>query len=320
LPGFDGGEAVPWRSAREDRDGARWDSRMTDIARKGYRRIATIRGIPVSVHWSVPVGGLLVLVVAQVDPTGWVYYLASYGLVVAIHELGHALAAASLGLRVYSIEVSGFGGVCRMERPQAVRHSVFVHMAGLLAQAALFLIAVACVAVLGTPSGNLGKALWITCTYINGVLAAINLFPHREAGAGLASDGAVLWQLYLHAFRGHPHPHPPIAPTAAAPVFPPETRLVDRPGFVPAGYVHGIEVLNDTTTPMDFVVACFEKHLGLSREEAIGRMVAIHNAGGMLIPFDTERAAREAAEAMSADARAGGHAFTCRYAGYSSLP
>jgi hypothetical protein len=39
-------------------------------------------------------------------------------------------------------------------------------------------------------------------------------------------------------------------------VLPPETSLLDTPEFVPPGFVHGIEVLNDDKTPMDFVITC----------------------------------------------------------------
>lgn len=295
---------------------------MTASQRKGYLKIAAIRGVPVSVHWSVPIGAVLVVLVGRVDPNGWIYYVVAYGMLVAIHELGHALAAASLGLRVFSVEISGLGGICRMQRPQLVWQSVLVHSAGLLAQAAIFLLAVAYIAVFGMPAGSLGKAVLIALTYVNAVLALLNLIPYRDLGSGFSSDGAVLWQLYLHAFRGHPHPHPPldVAPPDKSPVFPPEARLVDIPEFVPAGYVHGIEIHNDATTPMEFVVTCFVKHLGLTREEAISKMVAIHNAGGMLIAFETEAAAREVADAMSADASAEGHAFTCRYAGCRAQP
>lgn len=35
-----------------------------------------------------------------------------------------------------------------------------------------------------------------------------NTHPHRNARSGPATDGAVLWKLFLHVVRGHPHPHP----------------------------------------------------------------------------------------------------------------
>jgi len=97
-------------------------------------------------------------------------------------------------------------------------------------------------------------------------------------------------------------------------VFPPETRLLSKPGFRPDGFVCGIEVLNDQTTPMEFVVSVLSRHLEISRGEAIVKMLEIHNTGGLLIPFPSPQKARSAADAMAAEARAAGHSFVCRYA------
>jgi hypothetical protein len=42
---------------------------------------------------------------------------------------------------------------------------------------------------------------------------------------------------------------------AQSPVFPPETSLLQVEGFVPAGFLCGIEIMNDNLTPMAFVVS-----------------------------------------------------------------
>jgi hypothetical protein len=44
-------------------------------------------------------------------------------------------------------------------------------------------------------------------------------------------------------------------------------------------------------------------------------MLEIHNTGGVLIALPTAQEALQIAEAVSAEARAAGHRFTCRYAG-----
>jgi ATP-dependent Clp protease adapter protein ClpS len=215
------------------------------------------------------------------------------------------------------VEISGAGGLCRIERPHRVWHSVFVYTAGLLAQVVAFSITLAYVEAFGSPASPFAGAIVFTFTFFNVVLFAINLIPHRSARSGLATDGWVLWRLFLHVFREHPHPHPPLVATSAdqSPIFPRETRLLKRPGFRPPGFVHGIEVLNDGTTPMEFVVTALMTHLGLTRDQAIVKMLDIHNTGGMLIALSSEKEAQRIADAVSAEAQACGHSFVCRYAG-----
>jgi ATP-dependent Clp protease adapter protein ClpS len=283
---------------------------------RGYFKVKTIRGVPVFVHWSLPAGGILVSVFGHVDPKEWVYYCVAYTLLVIIHESGHVLAAHAHGLRVLSVEISGVGGLCHVERPRRISHSIFIYSAGLLAQAAAFFIALAYASIFDFSKSTFAEACIFTFTFVNLCLFVINLIPHRNARSGLATDGWVLWKLLLHVFRGRPHPHPPlvVAPFEQAPVFPPETRLLEKPGFRPPGFVHGIEILNDRTTPMEFVVSVLTGHLGLTREEAIVKMVEIHNNGGMLIALPSEERAKVVADTVSQEARSSGHSFICRYA------
>ena len=281
----------------------------------GYFKVGTVRGIPVYVHWSFPVGGVLVSLIAHVDPAQWVYFCVAYTVLILFHEGGHVAAARLLGLKVLSLEISGTGGQCRFERPRQVRHSVFVYSAGLLAQLVVFLLALAYIKVFDVPKSIAGLAIAITCTVVNAVLFVANLLPTKGTRA-LGTDGYVLWKLFLHVYRGHPHPHPPLVakPAGLTPVFSPDTRLMMKPGFMPTDFVHGIEILNDNTTPMDFVVATLVRHLGLSQDEAVVKMLDIHNNGGMLIAIPSRAQAHDIADAISAEARAAGHAFVCRYA------
>jgi hypothetical protein len=70
----------------------------------------------------------------------------------------------------------------------------------------------------------------------------------------------------------------------ASPILPPDMSLISNPDFVPPGFTHGIEILNDNTTPMNFVVAILSAHLGLSPLDSNDTMLAIHTRGGALIP------------------------------------
>jgi ATP-dependent Clp protease adapter protein ClpS len=282
----------------------------------GYLKVASIGGIPLFVHWSFPVGGVLVSLCGRLDPSQWIHYSISYTCLIIIHEAGHVVAARLLGLKVFAIDISGTGGLCRVERPRYLRHSVLIYSGGLIAQLGVFLATWVYVSLCGTPVSGLGRALVITLTVVNGVLFIINLIPQRGSQE-LVTDGYVLWKLLLHVVRGHPHPHPPLVATPAeqAPVFHPETRLLSKPGFRPRDFVCGIEVLNDRTTPMEFVVSVLSRHLEISRDEAIVIMLDIHNTGGLLIPLPSAQNGRRVADAIAAEARAAGHPLVCRYVG-----
>jgi ATP-dependent Clp protease adapter protein ClpS len=284
--------------------------------RPGYIKLAQVGGIELLVHWSLPTGGVLLGSLVHAEPRQWGYFCLAYLSLVIIHETGHLLATVALGLKVFSVEISGVGGLCRIEMPRRVRDSVVIFSAGLLAQAVVYFTTLAYVNAFGPPTNLIPSAFVVTFTYVNVVLFVINLIPQRNARSGLATDGAVLWGLFLHVLRGHPHPHQPVVakPTNQSPIFPEDTQLLTVPGFRPAGFVHGIEILNDRTTPMEFVVNCLTAHLGLTQKEAIVTMLNIHNTGGALIALSSAMDAQRIADTLSAEARAAGHSLVCRYA------
>ena len=269
------------------------------------------------VHWSLPAGGMIVSLFARIHPRDWIYYCIAFTLLLIVHELGHVAAAAFFRLKVMAVEISGAGGLCHVERPSRLSQFIVVYSAGLLAQAAAFAIAFTYLRRFGFPQNKFAVACLFMFVVVNLIVFVINLIPQRNKRSGLGTDGWVLWKLFLHVFRGHPHPFPPlvVAPPDQAPVFPPETRLLDKPGFRPAGFVHGIEILNDRTTPMEFVISVLTTHLGLNREQAIVKMLEIHNNGGAIIALPSQTRARAVADAISEDARSSGHSFVCRYAG-----
>lgn len=289
--------------------------------RKGHFKVAEIRGTSVWVHWSLPVGGGAVALLGHVDPREWLFYCLAFTALIAVHEAGHVIAALAQGLRVFEVEISGLGGRCRFEHPHRIGQSFLVYAGGLLAQLALLLPTLAYVVSRnGFPPDSLGRAFSITFTFVNVVVLILNLIPMQVDRTGLDTDGSKLWRLFLHVFKGHPHPDPLVqfTPPEQAPVFPPEASLLEMPDFRQPGFVHGIEVFNDKTTPMEFVVDVFQRHLGLTLDQAVHVMLDIHNKGGALIPLSTQQEAARVAEAMSVDARAAGHAFRCRYV--DSLP
>jgi ATP-dependent Clp protease adapter protein ClpS len=98
----------------------------------------------------------------------------------------------------------------------------------------------------------------------------------------------------------------------ASRVLPSDTALTAIPEFVPPGFTQGIELLNDDTTPMEFVVAALGAHLGLSREDSTHTMLAIHERGGALIPTPSLAEAQRIAGLITAEAAKNSHPLICR--------
>ena len=262
-------------------------------------------------HWSFPVGGLLISAYAGFNIWEAAFFGLGYVLLIAIHEAGHAAAARQLGLKVFAIYISGAGGECQSEPPQTVRGAFFLWSAGLIAQTALLLGSVFYMQIVGQPTSQLARCLLLSFTVVNVILLFINLVPEKSGG-GLPTDGYVLWKLLLHVFGNKPNPVRYVVAPDKAPVFPPDTRLLTIKELVPQGFLAGIEILNDKTTPMEFVVTTLMRHLDLDRDRALSLMLAIHNKGGALVPLPSIQRAESVAAAIIADASASGHNFICR--------
>jgi ATP-dependent Clp protease adapter protein ClpS len=101
-------------------------------------------------------------------------------------------------------------------------------------------------------------------------------------------------------------------------VLPPETSLLSIPELVPANFRCGVEVLNDNSTPMAFVVEILQGQLKLAYAEAIAAMLDIHKRGGRLFPTANPTDARRIAETISAASSARGHSLVCRAVGAGS--
>jgi ATP-dependent Clp protease adapter protein ClpS len=95
-------------------------------------------------------------------------------------------------------------------------------------------------------------------------------------------------------------------------LLPPETSLLTLPKLVPAGFEQGVEILNDNTTPMEFVVAELGTHFELSHQESTRIMLNIHTRGGALLPMPSMEAAEKAAAGITAAAKKQNYALVCR--------
>jgi ATP-dependent Clp protease adapter protein ClpS len=99
---------------------------------------------------------------------------------------------------------------------------------------------------------------------------------------------------------------------AQSPMLPPDTSLVTLPDFVPPGFTHGIEILNDEATPMQFVVSILCAEVGLGLEDSTRTMVAIHTRGGALLSTPSPAEAERLAGRVAAEAARLGYPLVCR--------
>ena len=274
-----------------------------------FTRLVSVGGVPIFVHWSFLFSGALVAALAGADIAVFAVYCAAYCGLFALHEGAHALAARRLGLRVHGIVLMSNGGRCVVQAPRSVGATAQVYVAGIAVQALVLLATLAVVALLGEPDTRAGAAVVLTFTWVNAVLILVNLLPGRSSD-GLPTDGAVLWGLFRHVRHGEPHPL--AAHHAASPVFDPSTSLLAIEGMKPDGFVTGIELLNDDTSPMELVVEMLERFAGLDLEAATAAMMTIHRTGGLLLPLPDLAVAQLAAESITREARARGHALVCR--------
>ena len=95
-------------------------------------------------------------------------------------------------------------------------------------------------------------------------------------------------------------------------LLPPETSLLKLDGFSPPGFSHGLEILNDDGTPMQFVVEMLSTHVGLSYHDAIRTMLHIHKRGGALLPIASATEAQRIATEIAAEATRQKHPLVCR--------
>lgn len=281
--------------------------------RSGYIKVAKLWGAPVEVLWWLPVIGILLCFVGDPHFRKYGYYCLALIFLVVVHELGHAAMTRLFGLQVIRIDISGLTGRCYIELPKQVRQSALIWSAGLMAQLAVLLLTWVYVMAFGHPKSVSGHAIVQIFINMNIIIFLVNLTPYRFQD-GDASDGKVLWDLYRHVYHGHPLPSVVVKALEESPIFPPEQRLLSLPQFRTRDFEHGVEILNDQTTMMQFVLDVLSRHLNLNGEVAIQKMLEIHNRGGVLIPLPTPDEARNAATAITADARAAGCSLICRYA------
>ena len=166
----------------------------------GSITMAKFHGVPIYLHWSFPAGAFMPLVFARFEIIASLYLIAGYVFLVAMHEIGHLLAARMVNHRVVCIQISGAGGRCWTEAPRTRRAAVVIYSGGLIAQLVIFTVGVACF-VLFDEVRSYTLSYWlITATFMNAAIFFANIVPSSSAREG-TTDGYLLWSIMKAAWR-----------------------------------------------------------------------------------------------------------------------
>ena len=141
-------------------------------------RLGSVFGFPIDVNLSfLFLLGIVALTMGGL--TGVAVVLLAFGSVV-LHELGHALVARHLGVRVAGIELHFFGGAARMvDVPKRAGDEVAIAAAGPAVSFALGGLSFLLTAIGGAPGAFFHLLGWI-----NIVIGAFNLIPALPMDGG----------------------------------------------------------------------------------------------------------------------------------------
>jgi Zn-dependent protease len=148
--------------------------------------LGRVRGVPVRLHWSAPLGALFF---GGLSISGGLAWLA----LVLIHEAGHAVLAYWFGRGVIGLSVHAFGGECEWVPGTKRWSQEIIAWGGVLAQAALFALVMAASVVVPLEHW-LGAPAFGVLTAYNLFILAFNLLPVGNL------DGRRAWRL-LGALR-----------------------------------------------------------------------------------------------------------------------
>ena len=168
---------------------------MSGVFDTGYWRVGRIMGVPIELHWTIPVGAFVFGRFAFV-PGFWLGFF----LLVLIHELGHAFLVKRRGLFNDRIRVHGLGGVSIHQRG-TVYDQAIIAWGGVLAQLlVLYVPARLLVAFAPLPPSPFLYDLMGAFLGTNLMVALFNLIPIPPL------DGAMAWKLprlWWTRRRGH---------------------------------------------------------------------------------------------------------------------
>jgi hypothetical protein len=151
----------------------------------GYLYVGRLRGAPIRLHWSIPIGAV-VLGRLQFVPWFWAAFL----ILVLIHEVGHALFVWAARARVVAIDAHGGGGLCHWSGDVSDVWRALIAWGGVVAQAVVLIAAYAARSLAGPPTTAMGAGIEYAFTEGNLWLITVNLIPIP------GFDGASAWPLF----------------------------------------------------------------------------------------------------------------------------
>ena len=158
---------------------------------RGSWTIARPRGIPIRLHWTLPLGAF-VFSGFRFAPGFWLGFV----LLVLAHELGHAAMVRWFRLRVVGIDITGFGGLCHWSGMATPLSRGAIAWGGVLAQLLVLGVTLGTFAILGRPRTLFVAELHSVFTTTNLWLMALNLIPVPPL------DGAEAWDFVRRILRG----------------------------------------------------------------------------------------------------------------------
>ena len=187
--------------------------------RGGFVQMGRWRGVPLLLHWTLPVGAFLVGRL-EVVPVFWLAFVA----VAAIHAAGHVYFLQRFRKQVRDVRLTGWGGEPGWSGHLTPGERTWTAWGGAIAQLVLLAGTLAAVAVFGEPATSETVQLVDAFTRANVVLVMINLIPLAPF------DGAEAWRL-VRRIRARPMPpSPPSPPSPPERFVEPFVDLAD-PGF-----------------------------------------------------------------------------------------
>src|SRR5215510_758540 len=143
-------------------------------------RLGRVFGFPVEINFSFLLLLAVVWFTSQNPLVGLLVVGLAFGSVL-LHELGHALVARRLGVRVSGIELSFFGGAAKMvQMPRSADHEIAIAAAG---PAVSLMLAGAGFGLGAVLPGLLGW-LFATIGLVNIMIAGFNLIPALPMDGG----------------------------------------------------------------------------------------------------------------------------------------
>lgn len=152
-----------------------------------YLVVATIRHVPICVHWTVPAIGIFLLGAGLDRELSVASGIAAYLSMLAIHEVGHQLAGQWRGYRVIRIEIFPLHGRCILDHPQVGVDSFFVAAGGAMAQVIVAVPFILYRSFFGYTSLEFANAFIAILGFLSPCIALINLLPVPPL------DGAKVW-------------------------------------------------------------------------------------------------------------------------------